>query len=87
MKFVQVIDPWAGSYMMEALTEQVYQHAKELIQEVEEMGGMAKATAAGLPKLRIEECAARRQAMIDDGKETIVGRASQKQSNKDDLLF
>lgn len=59
--------------MMEALTDEVYTKALELINEVEEMGGMAKAIVAGVPKLKIEECAARRQAMIDDGKETIVG--------------
>ncbi|CAF0892138.1 unnamed protein product [Adineta ricciae] len=69
----KIIDPWAGSYMMEALTDEVYNKALELINEVEEMGGMAKAIIAGVPKLKIEECAARRQAMIDDGKETIVG--------------
>ncbi|CAF4970650.1 unnamed protein product [Rotaria sp. Silwood1] len=69
----KVIDPWGGSYMMEALTDEIYNKAQELINEVEEMGGMAKAIIAGVPKLRIEECAARRQAMIDDGKETIVG--------------
>ena len=68
-----MIDPWAGSYMMEALTDQVYSTALELIKEVEEMGGMAKAIVAGIPKLKIEECSAKTQAMIDDGKETIVG--------------
>ncbi|CAF1382878.1 unnamed protein product [Rotaria sordida] len=69
----KVIDPWAGSYMMESLTDEIYSKARELINEVEEMGGMAKAIIAGVPKLKIEECAAKRQAMIDDGKETIVG--------------
>ncbi|UJR25512.1 hypothetical protein I4U23_006858 [Adineta vaga] len=69
----KIIDPWAGSYMMEALTDEVYNKARELITEVEQMGGMAKAIVAGVPKLKIEECAAKRQAMIDDGKETIVG--------------
>lgn len=68
-----MIDPWAGSYLMESLTDQVYVEAKKLIDEIEQMGGMAKAIVAGIPKLKIEECAARRQAMIDDGKETIVG--------------
>ena len=61
---------------MESLTDQVYQSARQLIDEVEQMGGMAKAIVAGIPKLKIEECAARRQAMIDDGKETIVGQRS-----------
>lgn len=68
-----MIDPWAGSYMMETLTDEVYKSARELIDEVEQMGGMSKAIIAGVPKLKIEECAAKRQAMIDDGKETIVG--------------
>ncbi|OXA56817.1 Methylmalonyl-CoA mutase, mitochondrial [Folsomia candida] len=68
-----VIDPWAGSFMMESLTEEVYQKAKQIVDEVEEMGGMAKAVASGWPKLKIEECAAKRQAMIDSGLEVIVG--------------
>jgi methylmalonyl-CoA mutase len=59
--------------MMETLTNEVYSKARELIDEVEQMGGMAKAIVAGIPKLKIEECAATKQAMIDDGKETIVG--------------
>jgi methylmalonyl-CoA mutase len=58
---------------MESLTDEVYKKARELIDEVEQMGGMSKAIIAGVPKLKIEECAAKRQAMIDDGKETIVG--------------
>ncbi|XP_023238743.1 methylmalonyl-CoA mutase, mitochondrial-like [Centruroides sculpturatus] len=68
-----VIDPWGGSYMMESLTNDVYDKAFEIIQEIEEMGGMAKAVASGMPKLRIEECAARKQARIDSGKDIIVG--------------
>lgn len=69
----KVIDPWAGSYAMESLTNEVYDAAKEIIDEVESMGGMAKAVASGWAKLKIEECAAKRQAMIDSGKEVIVG--------------
>lgn len=69
----KVIDPWAGSYAMEALTEEVYNAGLAIIQEVEAMGGMAKAVASGWAKLKIEECAAKRQAMIDSGKEVIVG--------------
>ncbi|RKP11024.1 methylmalonyl-coenzyme A mutase-like protein [Thamnocephalis sphaerospora] len=69
----KVADPWGGSYMMESLTDQVYTAARALIEEIEEMGGMAKAVASGMPKLRIEESAARRQARIDSGQETIVG--------------
>jgi methylmalonyl-CoA mutase len=68
-----VIDPWGGSYFMEALTESVYQAANELIDEVEEMGGMTQAIVAGMPKLRIEEAATRRQARIDSGDDVIVG--------------
>jgi len=69
----KVIDPWAGSYMMENLTEQVYQEAMKIVEEVENMGGMAAAVASGWPKLKIEECAAKRQANIDSSKEVIVG--------------
>uniref|UniRef100_A0A671NVE3 Methylmalonyl-CoA mutase, mitochondrial n=1 Tax=Sinocyclocheilus anshuiensis TaxID=1608454 RepID=A0A671NVE3_9TELE len=69
----KVADPWGGSYMMEALTEDVYNSALKFITEIEEMGGMARAVAEGIPKLRIEECAARRQARIDSGSEVIVG--------------
>ncbi|CAG2101666.1 unnamed protein product [Medioppia subpectinata] len=69
----KVIDPWGGSYMMEALTDEVYKEAMKLIDEVEALGGMAKAVAEGMPKLKIEECAAQKQAAIDSGKEVIVG--------------
>ncbi|XP_038655870.1 methylmalonyl-CoA mutase, mitochondrial isoform X2 [Scyliorhinus canicula] len=69
----KVADPWAGSFMMESLTNEVYDAALELINEIEEMGGMAKAVADGIPKLRIEECAARNQARIDSGATVIVG--------------
>jgi methylmalonyl-CoA mutase len=68
-----VVDPWGGSYYVEMLTHQLMHRAWELIQEVEQMGGMVKAIEAGLPKLRIEEAAARKQARIDSGKEVIVG--------------
>lgn len=69
----KVVDPFGGSYLMEALTEEVYQKARKLIEEIEEMGGMAAAVASGMPKLRIEESAIKRQARIDSGEETIVG--------------
>ena len=69
----KAIDPWAGSYYVESLTKELAERAWELIQEVEEMGGMAKAIETGLPKMRIEEAAARAQAKIDSGKQTIVG--------------
>ena len=68
-----VIDPLAGSYYVESLTHQLGEEAWKLIEEVEAMGGMTKAVASGMPKLRIEETAARRQAMIDRGEEVIVG--------------
>lgn len=69
----KVIDPWGGSYYVEALTDQLIRRAWAHIQEVEELGGMSKAIDTGLPKMRIEEAAARRQAHIDSGKEKIVG--------------
>ncbi|MDR0750667.1 MAG: methylmalonyl-CoA mutase [Tannerellaceae bacterium] len=67
------IDPWAGSYYVETLTNELVHKGWELIQEVEGMGGMAKAIETGLPKMRIEEAAARTQARIDSGTQTIVG--------------
>ncbi len=68
-----VIDPWGGSYYVERLTHELANRAWGLIEEVEEIGGMAKAIEAGLPKMRIEEAAARTQARIDTGRQTIVG--------------
>jgi len=68
-----VIDPWGGSYFMESLTASVANEARKIIQEVEDLGGMTKAIIEGMPKLRIEECAARRQARVDRGDDTIVG--------------
>ncbi len=69
----RVVDPWAGSYYVESLTKEIAERAWAHIMEVEEMGGMAKAIETGLPKMRIEEAAARKQAKIDSGTETIVG--------------
>ncbi|MEY8247951.1 MAG: methylmalonyl-CoA mutase [Bermanella sp.] len=69
----QVVDPWGGSYMMETLTQDLADKAWTLIEEIEEKGGMAKAIEAGLPKLRIEESAAKKQARIDRGEDVIVG--------------
>ncbi len=69
----KVVDPWAGSYYVEALTHELAHKAWKLIEEVEELGGMSKAIETGLPKMRIEEAAARKQARIDSGKDTIVG--------------
>ena len=68
-----VVDPWGGSYMMESLTQSIADKAWELIEEVEAAGGMAKAIETGMPKLRIEEAAARKQARIDRGEDVIVG--------------
>ncbi|MBW2496117.1 MAG: methylmalonyl-CoA mutase [Deltaproteobacteria bacterium] len=68
-----VVDPWGGSYFMERLTESVYQAANELIDEVEALGGMTKAIEAGMPKLKVEESATRRQARVDSGVDVIVG--------------
>ncbi|GLI84020.1 methylmalonyl-CoA mutase [Rossellomorea marisflavi] len=69
----KVIDPWAGSYYVESLTHELMERAWEHIEEIEELGGMTKAIETGLPKMRIEEAAARRQAMIDSGEEAIIG--------------
>ena len=69
----RVVDPWAGSYYVEALTHELMHKAWTLIEEVEQLGGMAKAIETGIPKMRIEEAAARKQARIDSGRDTIVG--------------
>ncbi len=67
------VDPWAGSYFVESLTNEIAHKAWKLIMEVEELGGMAKAIETGLPKMRIEEASARKQARIDSGKDRIIG--------------
>ncbi len=72
-KITKTVDPWAGSYYVEKLTDEIVQKAWQLIQEVEELGGMTKAIEAGIPKLRIEEAAARKQARIDSSQDIIVG--------------
>ena len=69
----KTVDPWAGSYYVENLTHEIAQKAWKLIQEVEELGGMTKAIEAGIPKMRIEEAAAKKQARIDSGQDIIVG--------------
>lgn len=69
----RVVDPWGGSYYVEYLTKELVEKAWALIEEVEELGGMTKAIETGLPKMRIEESAARKQARIDSGKDIIVG--------------
>jgi methylmalonyl-CoA mutase len=72
-QMTSIIDPWGGSYYVEKLTEDLIQEAWKLIEEVEELGGMAKAIETGIPKMRIEEAAARKQAKIDAGRDIIVG--------------
>ena len=72
-EIASVVDPWGGSYMMEALTAELVEEATRIIDEVESKGGMTKCIVEGLPKLRIEESAARKQARIDSGKDVIVG--------------
>ncbi|MGI6304288.1 MAG: methylmalonyl-CoA mutase [Bacteroidales bacterium] len=69
----KAVDPWAGSYYVETLTHEIAHRAWELIEEIESLGGMAKAIESGIPKMRIEEAAARAQARIDSGAQTIVG--------------
>jgi len=72
-QITHVVDPLGGSYYVEALTHALATHARAIIDEVEQMGGMTKAVEAGIPKLRIEEAAARRQARVDRGEDVIVG--------------
>ena len=80
-----VVDPWGGSYFMENLTQDLADKAWSLIEEIEEKGGMAKAVESGLPKLRIEESAAKKQARIDRGEDVIVGVNKYKLDEEDDV--
>jgi len=84
-KICKAIDPWAGSYYVEYLTHEIAHRAWELIEEVENMGGMARAIESGLPKMRIEEAAARTQARIDSGLQTIVGTNRYKPDKEEPL--
>ena len=84
-KITKTVDPWAGSYYVETLTKEIADKAWELIQEVEELGGMTKAIEEGIPKLRIEEAAARKQARIDSGQDSIIG-VNKYRLEKEDLL-
>ncbi|MEO8535024.1 MAG: methylmalonyl-CoA mutase [Flavobacterium sp.] len=84
-KITKTVDPWAGSYYVESLTNEITESTWKLIQEVEELGGMTKAIEAGIPKLRIEEAAARKQARIDSGQDIIVG-VNQFRLEKEDPL-
>jgi methylmalonyl-CoA mutase len=81
----KVVDPWAGSYMMENLTQDIADKAWELIEEVEAAGGMAKAIETGMPKMKIEESAAKKQARIDRGEDVIVGVNKYKLDKEDDV--
>ena len=72
-EITRVVDPWGGSYYLEKLTEEITHKAWILLKEIEELGGMAKAIETGIPKMRIEEAAARKQARIDGGKDQIIG--------------
>ena len=78
-------DPWAGSHYVEKLTDEIASEAWELIKEVEDLGGMTKAIEAGIPKLRIEEAAAKKQARLDSGQEVLVGVNKYVLENEDDL--
>ncbi len=81
----RAVDPWAGSYYVETLTHEIAQRAWEHIKEVENLGGMAKAVESGIPKMRIEEAAARAQAKIDSGVQTIVGTNKYRLEKEDPL--
>ena len=80
-----VVDPWAGSYMMEKLTQDMADTAWALIEEIEEMGGMTKAVESGWAKMKVEECAAEKQARIDSGKDVIVGVNKYKLAKEDPI--
>ncbi|WP_276390130.1 methylmalonyl-CoA mutase [Eudoraea chungangensis] len=84
-KITKTVDPWGGSYYVEYLTHEIANKAWELIREVEEHGGMTKAIEAGIPKMRIEQAAAKKQARIDSGTDTIVGVNKYSLEEEDDL--
>ena len=81
----RTVDPWAGSFELERMTQELMQKAWTLIQEIEDLGGMTKAIENGLPKLRIEQAAARKQARIDSGAEVIVGVNKHQRKNQEPL--
>ena len=85
-QITRTVDPWAGSYYVEALTDEIAQKAWKLIEEVEELGGMTKAIEAGIPKLRIEEAAAVKQARIDSGQDIIVGVNKYRREKEDPIV-
>ncbi|MGO3718438.1 MAG: methylmalonyl-CoA mutase, partial [Mesonia hippocampi] len=85
-QITKTVDPWAGSYYVEKLTEEIATKAWKLIQEVEELGGMTKAIEKGIPKMRIEEAAARKQARIDSGQDIIVGTNKYRLEKEDPIV-
>jgi methylmalonyl-CoA mutase len=85
-QITKTVDPWAGSFYVESLTNDISEKAWELIQEVENLGGMTKAIEKGIPKLRIEEAAARKQARIDSGQDIIVGTNKYRLEKEDPLV-
>tara|TARA_B110000003_G_scaffold133685_1_gene135672 strand:- start:19242 stop:21332 length:2091 start_codon:yes stop_codon:yes gene_type:complete len=84
-KITKTVDPWAGSYHLEGITEDLSKNAWKLIQEVEDLGGMTKAIEKGIPKMRIEEAAAKKQAKIDSGEDIIIG-VNKYQLKEEDFL-
>ncbi len=84
-RVTRAIDPWAGSYYVEALTHEIAHRAWDHIQEIESLGGMAKAIETGVPKMRIEEASARKQARIDSGKDIIVGVNKYRREKEDPI--
>ena len=86
-KITKVIDPWGGSYMMEKLTRDIADKAWKLIEDIDKQGGMIKAIETGIPKLKIEEAAAKKQAQIDRGEEVIVGVNKHKTVIEDDVFI
>lgn len=85
-EITRTVDPWAGSYYVESLTHEIAEKAWAHIQEIEELGGMTKAIEKGIPKLRIEEAAARKQARIDSGQDIIVGVNKYRLEQEDDIV-
>jgi len=84
-QITKAVDPWAGSYYVEYLTQEIAKKAWALIEEVEELGGMAKAIETGVPKMRIEEASARKQARLDSGQDVLVGVNKYQTKEKSDL--
>ena len=84
-QITKTVDPWAGSYFVETLTHEIANNAWNIIQEIENQGGMTKAIEAGIPKLKIEESAAKKQAKIDSGEDIIVGDNKYVLENEDQI--